>query len=72
MRHRERISSQTAQEQDKLIIQERAFRDSLAKAPAATRRILQPISQSIMQSANKSFSKNDLFALLTEHLNKSK
>ena len=72
MRHRERISSQTAQEQDKLIIQERAFRDSLAKAPAATRRILQPILQSIMQSANKSFSKNDLFALLTEHLNKSK
>jgi hypothetical protein len=74
MRHRERINSKAATEQDKLLSQEKALRDSLAKAPAATRKTLQPILQSIIQSANKSFSKNDLFVLLTEHLlnNKNK
>lgn len=68
MRHRDRISSQVVKEQDKLLIQERALRDSLAKAPRATRRILQPILDSIAHAANKSFSKNDLFVLLNEHL----
>jgi hypothetical protein len=68
MRHRERINSKAAIEQDKSLSQEKALRDSLAKAPAPTRRILQPILESITQSTNKSFSKNDLFVLLTEHL----
>jgi hypothetical protein len=68
MRHRERVTSKAATDQDKLLSQEKALRDSLAKAPAAIRRILQPIMESITQSANKSFSKNDLLALLTEHL----
>jgi hypothetical protein len=68
MRHRDRISSQAAKEQDKLVIQERALRNSIAKAPRVTRRILQPILDSIVHAANKSFSKKDLFLLLSEHL----
>jgi hypothetical protein len=68
MRHRERTSSHAIKEQDKSLIQEKDLQDSLAKAPASTRRILQPILESIIQSESKSFSKNDLYALLTEHL----
>lgn len=67
-RHHERTSSQV--EQNKLLVQEKALRDSLAQAPMATRRILQPILQSIIESANKTFSKHELFILFGEHLRK--
>jgi hypothetical protein len=68
MRHHERINSKAGTEKDTLLTQEKVSSRFSRQALAATRRIFQPILESIAQSANKSFSKNDLFALLTKHI----